>query len=155
MQLLDSHAAWGCLLTSAAMVLGKTNAEMIELIGHDGGAIVFDGMPGPTKRQGFHIQEVIKVALALGVAVTAIEVLPCSTTDGKNNFDILFRDTPAERLGWHMNNSIGIITGQGRRFPHAVAWDGARIFDPQGRIYGFDDIKIGVQVYYRFDKIKS
>ncbi len=155
MQLLVSHGSCGCLLTSTAMVLDKTNEEMIELIGHDGGEIVFPDLPEPSKRQGVHIQEVIDIAIDLGYAVTSIEVSPSSTTDGKNNFDIKFKESYADRLKWHMHHSIGIITGLGRRWPHAVAWDGKKILDPQGRTYDFDDIKMGVQVYYRFDKIKS
>ncbi|KKN04907.1 hypothetical protein LCGC14_1092740 [marine sediment metagenome] len=153
MKLRNNYAPWGCLLSSAAMVLDLTNEELIKLIGHDGGDIVFPGMPEPSKRQGFHIQEIIDIAVKLGYSVMAIEVMPASTTDGENNFDIKIEDHHKRLMG-HMNDHTGIITGRGRRWPHAVAWDGEKVFDPVGKIYDFDDIKMGVQIFYRFSKIK-
>lgn len=154
MNLQNSHAPWGCLLASAAMVLDVNRESLMALVGHDGGEIVFPDQPEPMKRQGFHIQEIIDVAVELGWWVMPIEVMPSSTTDGVNNFDIKI-DNYHDRLMRHMANRPGIITGISRKMHHAVAWDGAEIYDPVGKVYSFDDIKMGVQVYYRFGKIKS
>ncbi len=152
MKLQNNHTPWGCLLSSAAMVLDIDRSELIKLIGHNGGKIVFAEMPEPANRQGFHIQEIVDIAVVHGYSVMAIEVLPCSTTDGKNNFDINIIN-PEKRLLEHMKGNPGIITGRGRRWQHAVAWDGEKVFDPIGHIYNFDDIKMSVQIYYRFSQI--
>ena len=154
MNLQNNHAPWGCLLASAAMVLDINREALIDRIGHDGGEIVFPEQPEPMKRQGFHIQEIIDVAVESGYWVMPIEVMPSSTTDGKNNFDIEIKDH-GQRLTDHMADWPGIIVGRSRRMNHAVAWDGKMVYDPVGKIYAFDDIKMGVQIYYRFGKIKS
>ena len=154
MNLQNNHAPWGCLLASAAMVLDINREKLIEIIGHDGGEIVFPDQPEPMKRQGFHIQEIIDIAYDMCYEVTAIEVMPSSTSDGKNNFDIEIADHH-ERLMCHMRGNPGIITGRSRKMHHAVAWDGYKVYDPVGKIYPFNDIKMGIQVYYRFTKIKS
>ncbi len=154
MNLQNNHAPWGCLLASAAMVLDIDREKLIKLIGHDGGEIVFPDQPEPMKRQGFHIQEIIDVAVRMHFSVMPIEVIPSSTSDGVNNFDIKIAD-PGIRLKRHMSQNPGIIVGRSRRMNHAVAWNGVKVYDPMGKVYPFDDIKMGVQVYYRFTKIKS
>lgn len=155
MNLIKNPNGWSCLLASMAMVLDKSIEELIEAVGHNGSNIVFWNLPEPGKRRGFHIQEFIPMILKSGFAMTPIEVLPYSTPDGVHEFPI---DLPnyEERLWNLMNGHRGILTGLRTRWRHAVAWNGKRIYDPLGSIYGHHNIQnFKIDVFYRFDQIKS
>lgn len=155
MNLIKNPNAWSCMLASVAMVLDKTTNELIEAVGHNGSQIIFPELPEPAKRRGFHIQEFIPMILKSGFAMTTIEVLPYSTPDGKHEFPIDFPNYE-ERFWNLMSNSIGILTGLRTRWRHAVAWNGKRIYDPIGSVYGHHDTQnFRIDVFYRFDKIKS
>lgn len=159
MQLKRQPNAWSCVLASAAMVFDTDYKTLIEMIGHDGSEVVLPSLPEPAKRRGFHMQEIIDCAIKLSHAVVPIEVLPYSTPDGKAEFPInfkirtdnnLFNWDNRSRLLHYMTNGEGIITGLARKFRHAVAWDGHKIYDPHGLTYSFNDCKIEIDCFWMF-----
>ena len=152
---LIKQPSGSCLITSAAMVLNTDIKSLTDMIGHDGSAIVLPLLPEPARRRGHHLQEIIDCALKLGYTVTPIEALPWSTPDGKSEYPIDFQINHNERLSNYMQNSIGILTGLGRQWRHAMAWDGGRVYDPHGDIYSFCDCRIIIDCFWMFHKIKS
>ncbi len=132
-----------CLAAASAMALGITYNALVNRIGHDGQAIIFPDLPDPGKRQGFHIQEIIDVALDMGFAVTPIEALPYSTPDGQKTFGVNFK---IKRFQNHLKNSRGVITGMKKIWRHAVYWDGVGILE---------SIDMDIDCFYKFTQIKS
>lgn len=125
-----------------------------KLIGHDGSEIVAD-IPSPGNHRGFSIQEIIDTAIILGYAVAPIYYHPQQTPDG----DIIIETFAnwLQRFNWYLAKFDGIIIGStGGRYYHAVAWDHKdfNIYDPRGYIYRYADIKIEIDVFWIFQKIK-
>ena len=150
MEMRRQPNAWSCVLASAAMVLDTDVKTLIEMIGHDGSEVVLPTLPEPAKRRGFHMQEIIDCAIKLSHTITPIEVLPYSTPDGKAEFPVNFQISNEERLLHYMKRGSGIITGLARKFRHAVAWDGNKIFDPHGLTYPLQDCKIEIDCFWMF-----
>jgi len=144
--------AWSCLAESAAMALNMSYADLIREIGHDGGKIIFPELPEPGKRQGFHMQEIIDIAIKRGYAVTPIEPLPCSTPDGLKVYTVHFE---IKRFYNHLENARGIITGMKRKWRHAVYWDGCCVIDPAGTVYDLDFLDMDIDCFWLFSEIKS
>lgn len=91
------------------MVLDIETSELLRSIGHDGSEIVDTEKPEPYCRRGFLWEEIVKEALNQGIGLIEYsDVLPLK----------------------------GILLGTSSNgVPHAVAWDGERIFDPaNGRV---------------------
>lgn len=153
MKLVTSPTVWGCSAAALAMVLDKDYDSIIKEIGHDGSKIVNPELQSPGCYKGFHMQELIEVAIDQGYAVTPIEVLPVQTAMGDDEHVVEFpqyRDH-ARRLQYHLNRVSGIIIGKLEKYWHAVAWNGERVFDPRGQAYPFDDCKINIATFWRFD----
>ena len=161
MKLLTNTKNWNCTIASAAMVMDCSIEDLEELIGHDGSEIIFPEYREPGNRKGFHMQEVIDVALRMGFTVTPIEVLPrqCVFEDGAGTYTIFTDEEAEKRLRNHFSKGSGIIIGQRRSgLCHAVAWDHntQTIYDPNGRTYTLDNIKnFDIKIFWRFDKILS
>jgi len=143
---------WSCLVESAAIALQMEYEDLIKELGHDGGAIVFPELPEPGKRQGIHMQEVIDIALKRGIAVTAIEALPCSTPDGLKVYGVHFK---VKRFENHLREGRGIVTGMKRRWRHAVYWNRGMFYDPATGKVSDNKINMDIDCLYRFDQIKS
>jgi len=125
---------WSCLPTAFAIALGVSVREVIERIGHDGSAVAFPGLPEPERRRGFHVQECIDVALALGVSVTPIEAFPRhSSTVDTDPIVIRFPEGNEARFCRTVETTRGVLTGRGLRSRHAVAYDHRLIIDPNGQ----------------------
>lgn len=146
--------AWSCILCAVAMALDEGWRKLIGEIGHDGSEIVLPTLPDPARRRGFHLQELIPLALKRGFAVTPLEALPYSTPDGKSEFPVDFKIKPEKRFQLYMVHSRGILTGLAHQWRHAVAWNGEKIYDSRGLIYPFLDCKIDIDTYWRFDRIE-
>lgn len=155
MKLIRQPNQWSCLLASAAMVLDTDCDTLIKMTGHNGDEIVLPLLPEPARRKGHHLQEIIDCAIKFEYAVTPIEVLPYSTPDGLAEFPVEFPEGNKERLLRYMANGKGILTGLGSQWRHALSWNGKQIYDPNGFIYFFHDIKIKIDCFWRFDKISK
>src|SRR5690606_25476948 len=107
-----------------------------EAIGHDGSEAVWPHLPEPLCRRGFHIQECIRVAIAMDKWVTPFELLPATAAaDGESDLPIY--DEPQFTLFDNLvNNYTGVITGRGVT-PHAVAFENGQIYDPEGYTYTY------------------
>lgn len=124
-KLMKPPLPWGCLPTAFCVATGIPFYEWINCIGHDGSQIVFEFLPEPQNRRGFHPQELIKAALTFGVAVTELQVNPIVTTDGKNRYPVVYRGGNAEAFSEALRGQRAVIGGITRAgLGHAAAWDG-------------------------------
>lgn len=153
MKLITSPVSWGCSAAALAMVLGKDYDFVIKEIGHDGSEIIRPGLQAPGGRKGFHMQELIEVAIDQGFTATPIEAIPVQTATGDDEYVVPFPQYygHANRLQYHLERASGIIVGKLEKYWHAVAWHCERVYDPRGQIYPFDDCKINVATFWRFD----
>ena len=138
---------WSCLAESAAMALGISYEELIEAVGHNGSTIIFPELPDPGCRRGFHMQEIIDVAIKKGFAVTPIEPLPCSTPDGLRVYTVGFT---VERFQNHLAEGAGIVTGMKRKWRHAVFWNRGVHFDPATGKFSFENLNMNIDCFYKF-----
>jgi len=142
---------WMCVPTAFAMALDVPVADLLAAVGHDGSKITFPGLPEPTCRRGFHIQELIAVALSRGFAVTPVELFPViASADGRLTHTVLYPDNNWRRFTDAIRHSRGVIEGGGIRCGHTVAYDHGRIYDPDGPVYDYSRIACeGHQFYTR------
>jgi len=121
------------------MALDIPVSVMLRRIGHDGGAVVDESSPEPLCRRGFHVQECVAVAISLGFSATPVELFPSIRCCNNQCFPVLFG---TEAKNWERFQSLidthaGVITGRGKRCPHAVAFANGTIFDPDGHVYPY------------------
>jgi len=126
------------------MALDVHYLEIIGFCGHDGSEIVFPDDVDPHRRRAFHAQEMLTFALHSGKFVTPIEKRPSSM----NKYGSLFA-LPEQELYIRdfMSMYTGVIVGHVRGNPHAVAWDGNLIYDPNGTSYEMSD-KINTEIFF-------
>ena len=146
MKLIRQPNAYSCTLASAAMVFDTTTKNLIRIIGHDGSAIIFPNLPEPIRRKGFHFQEIVDAAEVLGFALIPIEAEPVQTPNGVDEYALNF---PESRFYNHIFGNPGLISGMVRKYWHCIAWDGEKVYDPNGRIYDLSDCKIDIQVFWK------
>ena len=109
---------------------------MLKEIGHDGSEIIYPDQPEPRRRRAFHTQECIQVLDRRGYAATPFDAIGSLVLDDEHQIDVNFT-TDFEN---HLRSSHGVILGQGVNNRHAVAWVDQTVFDPNGYIYGWDDL---------------
>ncbi len=132
---------WMCMPLAFAMALDIPVANLLEEVGHDGSKLAFPNLPEPACRLGFHVQEMILVALKLGKAVTPVELFPVlQSADGRQTQTILYPDNNWALFAHVIETSRGVIDGTGFRLGHTVAYDHGRIFDPKGCEYAYSRI---------------
>jgi len=153
MKLITSPNAWSCSAAALAMVLKIDFDDVIKMIDHDGSEKINPELRSPGCYKGFHMQELIEVALELGYAVTPIEAMPVQTALGDDEYDVKIKKyySSENRLQHHLILGRGILMGKLNRYWHAVAWNGSKIYDPRGQIYNYDDCKINIATFWRFD----
>lgn len=128
---------WSCLPASFATVLEVQLEAILAIVGHDGSEITHVGLGEPLCRRGFHPQEMIKMCLEDGMAVSRIEIFPTSvpkialTTSEPKQFDTGGWDWFTQNL-FYSNGVIECCTAVGTG--HAMAYQGKRshalIYDP-------------------------
>lgn len=148
MKLIRQSNSWSCLPVAFAMALDCTYQEVIDAIGHDGSEIVFPALPEPERRRSFHIQELIRVAVERGYAVTPIVARPVLTPDLVNRLTLDQRDFAIKQ----MVGRSGVCTGRGVIRNHAVAWNGSEYLDPNGLTYP-PSPAFTPEAFFRFDLI--
>lgn len=143
---------WSCMAASFAYVAGIDEEHFYEIIGHDGGEIVFPTMQEPQRRRGHHIQECISAMLGLGFTVTPIEYYPMilsPTPRTRENIIVSFGDN-RKRFEELIKSSTGVIECRTGQSQHAVANDLGFITDPDGMGYGFDIERMAKRNLYPF-----
>ena len=133
-----------------AMALDMPVADLLAAIGHDGSEIIFPSLPDPLCRRCFHVQELIQVALARGLAVTPVELFPVlqPTEAGPFHKTVLYPDNNWQRFEKTIRASLGVIAGTGARLGHTVAYDHGRIYDPRGPIYDYSRLACEAHQFY-------
>jgi hypothetical protein len=143
MELIKTPNRWSCLPTSFAMACRVPVESFLKLIGNDGSEIIRLEEPEPLKRRGFHVQECIYVAYTFGYMTTPFEAEPILTIGRGVDCAITFPNGNRQRMIDLVAGSIGVLTGttmSGQ--PHAVAWNGNRVYNPKGEITTIDEFNI-------------
>ena len=139
---------WSCLPCSTAMACGVSVEKIYEIIGHDGSEIIHPILDEPFCRRAFHIQECIWAAWKLGFFVMPFEVSPRLAATPGYIIDIPIKFDMEEILtGW------GIMTGEGKRGRHAIAYSAGVGYDPNGQIIDFGISDFKVDTIWKFDLI--
>ena len=133
---------WSCAITALAMALRLPVEKIVEEAGHDGGEIVFPHLSEPMCRQGFHSQELVRIAWQHGYAMTPIELFPQTmSNDGIHTHLVWWQDDSViqERFAKTVEASFGILEGHGNQCHHAVYNSGGMLHDPDPGVpnYGF------------------
>ena len=120
---------------------------VLGIVGHDGSEITHAGLPEPLNRRGFHPQEMIKMCLEDGMAVTRVELFPqAQASSGVPHSPKRFNTGEWDWFKENLNNSVGVIecrTSAG--LGHAMAYEGrgthALICDPgrNGDVFEFHE----------------
>jgi len=139
-----------CMPLAFAIALDMPVADLLAAIGHDGSEIVFSSLPEPLRRRGFHIQELVHVALARGFAVTPVELFPVlqPTEVGPFHKAVLYPDNNWRRFDAVIQGSRGVIDGTGARIGHMVAYGHGRIYDPRGSVYEYSRLAWEAHQFY-------
>lgn len=145
MRLIKQPNNWSCTATAVSMLLDCKIEDIFNRVGHTGSEIIFPNLPDPAGRKGIHIQEIIDF-----VPLIPIEYEPWQTPNGVDKYPV-YTDYKS-RFYNHLNLEPGLIVGVAKDHWHTVAWDGKRVYDPQGSIYPFNDIKIDVQTFWKLNK---
>ena len=167
-----------CLLTSFAMALDTSTEDLLAEIGDSWKILAFKDLPVPYCWRGVHIQEMIKIALQRGYAVTPIELIPQVSPPRPLNpiTNRRYNDVPvyhgaSEKNNWRIFRQTimscsGIITGSIApslstliKRGHAVAFDKGTIYDPDTEAYLYSTTQCEIRNFYancvwRVDKIE-
>lgn len=128
-----------CLVSALAMALEIEYIDVVKMLGHDGTKIQDGGMTG------IHPQEVIDVLIKQGVIMVIIEqhpsFVPHNTLNTVSLWDELHREA---RFRNYIKGRNSVLIGENNQGgPHAVAYDGDKIFDPASSIqYPLEDFTI-------------
>jgi hypothetical protein len=132
MKLLQQPNRWSCLPTSFAMTIECSIEQFITHIGHDGSVEYWPELPEPLNHRSFSLEECIRAAWIGFNAMYAIfpskQVLYPTPSSQP-----LIIELGREYIPYR--NNVCVFLGEINGNRHAVAWDGERIFDPNGTIY--------------------
>lgn len=158
MNLKRTPNAWTCIATAFAMCLDMEVRDIFDILGHDGGEILFEHLPEPRCRRGHHVQELIDIAISRGFAVTEIEALPASRYGPGDEHCYLSSAQAEARIQRYLDGHSGVLTGQApNNTYHAVAWDhdSKIILDPVGLRYRLDQSAMVFDAFWVVQEIKS
>lgn len=131
-----------CLAVAFARAIGITYHELIRAIGHNGEEKVY--INSKESRRGFHIQELIDVAMAYDRTVTEIQLVPILISSDGEEFKIKVNEN---RFMSYINMFRGVIAGSSPRGRHAVYWDTSGIIDGS-MAYPLKDFKYDIDVFW-------
>lgn len=145
-----------CLAVSFAMALGIPVQDIFDELGHDGSEILWPHLPEPQCRCSFHPQELIEIALRRGFAVTPFELAPVLESAG----ELLYLNVRWEKFIETVNTSRGVLTGNGSRTRHAVAYEHGWIYDSDSGVYKYSTAACEARFFYgnclwRVDRIQG
>lgn len=141
MQLIKQRG-YTCVIASLAMVWKLEFDQVVNLFGHDGTELTFPGSRRPEK--GIHSQEVLDVALKRGYAMVVIQFYPVQGPgDGKGERLVWYKFRCQDRFHDYLINCYSVLIGKNKEGrPHAVAFDGLQVYDPDKGIYSTADFEI-------------
>lgn len=128
-----------CLIAALAMALSIEYEDVVKMLGHDGTSMRGGGMTG------IHPQEVIDALLPQGVIMVIIEqhpsFVPHETINTVGLWDEIHRE---RRFLNYVKNRHSVLIGKNKQGgPHAVAYDGEKVFDPASCVrYPLEDFTI-------------
>lgn len=126
-----------CFVTAIAMVIGKPVAEVIEKVGKPYKDIIHFGRPGSLKYRGHHPQDFTEYLQNEGWAMVInyarwpaqhFFLKGCLLCGGKGKFKGRW-----EEGNLLVKNNVGVL----QYGNHFCAWDGHKIYNPNGQIYDF------------------
>ena len=149
MRHLTQPNRWTCVPTSFAMAADVSLEKILEIIGHDGSAIVHPDLNEPWRRRAFHIQECIWAVRKLGFSVTPFEIFP--QLAAAPHYEIAIERT----WSWfEIMSGFGVVTGSTERNRHAVAFSDHMGYDPNGEQIDFgNQTKFAMDTIWHFDLI--
>ena len=129
-----------CLLYSIAMLLGDKPAALQKELGHKGNETWWPELSIPYCYNGYHIQEIIDLCLTRGRVLVPIELFPVSAPmNERQNVKMIYDyEHAVKRFTNHLLGNRGLLITEN----HACAWDGKRVFDPNGRTARLEDYRI-------------
>jgi len=131
---------WSCLLTSFANVLDCEVKQLVEEIGHDGSAILYQGLADPIRRRAFHIQEFFPCCHSRGFVPLNIDAQPVLAVP-YSHYSLTLDGT--DLLRKFMTVYKGVLIGETRGQSHAWSWDTIDLFDPSiGRMFDIRNVAI-------------
>ncbi len=146
MKLLKQSRSGDCLLYSVAMLLEIMPGQLVEELTHNGQDVWWPELTHPYCIRGIHIQEIIDCFWRRGMVMMPIEAIPKICPRGLDGCEAKTIYTQAdgyERLKDYMLGRRALITGESKnRVPHACAWNGFQVYDPNGYIYALEDFRI-------------
>lgn len=161
-----SMNSWSCSVQAAAKVMCIPTQQLVDEIGHDGGAIKFPDLPKPMCYAGFHNQEIQDAALRLGWAMMTLELVPQATPDRVHIRNVFTEAQLKDRFFWYRFSYNGIASGQRHGKPQWhynvwLSWDkcvngddpGGQWFDAGGRELETPNIQIAY--FFAFIKLPT
>ena len=132
------------------MALNISVLDAVEFVGHDGSDVVFPELAEPMCRRGFHQQEMIELALHLGVSPVPFQVLPSLRSECGQFSHAMYPHVTLRFEMFHeiIGSSKGVLEGACRKCHHAVAYEYGRIFDPDGREFNYSLKNCEAQGFY-------
>lgn len=136
-----------CVLASLCMVLDISPGMAITALGHDGSEIVFPDAVGKYRMRGISQQECLDVAWEFNHVLVAIfpAVILSPGPGHSHPLHIYTAEQSNRRARMYMDAGpcmiYGVIAG---KYRHCVACDGGIIYDPGGRLYPFEELKMDV-----------
>lgn len=127
-----------CVLYSAAMLLDESPEVLVSEIGHDGLQIVHKDAPPPYNIKGITIQEILDCCVRRGLGLITYQAQPNTICQWGSVPVYTNRQTKIKRLVEAMDCHPGLIQNHN----HTMAWDGERVYDPNGRIYEIESVQI-------------
>lgn len=134
-----------CLLVSAAMLLDTTPEQLIKETGHDGQEHLYGALPMPHCLRGHHMQEIIDCCMRRGLGLTPIEFYPRGCPENRpDSYHLIYTELKAQqRFLAAVKGRKGLLVGQVENGAgHAFAWDGRKVYDPNGILREIDDVYI-------------
>ena len=136
-----------CLVVSMAMLLDTEPEELILEIGHDGTEVWYPDRVDSSRQRSFHIQEMTDCALRRGYALAPVEMIPRSQPVNPKPSEVRM----VHELEFCIQRFIAAVKGRaglmicqipGHIVGHACAWDGGKVYDPNGVVAEIEDYEI-------------
>jgi hypothetical protein len=124
------------------MVFDVDPDELIKEIGHDGQEIWWPEYNDARKYRGHSMQEIIDCGIRRKIGLIPIDAMPMQAPTGALP-RLTYADCQDRFIGY-IDGCYAIIVGQllGSEVGHACAWDGSKLYDPNGVMNGLSDLSI-------------